>query len=120
MRFKRIKRSSKACAGDESSVPPTPSAGADGSSAVECVINVKNCPLCRRPRLNAKAEINIITHLAICASNNWNQVDKIVAGNFVTASQAQRKWYTKIIGKVSAVIISWARYVCSCSGVSRR
>jgi phosphatidylserine decarboxylase len=29
-------------------------------------------------------------------------MDKIVVGNFVTASQAQRKWYTKIIGKISA------------------
>jgi phosphatidylserine decarboxylase len=28
-------------------------------------------------------------------------MDKIVVGNFVTASQAQRKWYTKIISKVS-------------------
>ncbi|KJA14260.1 hypothetical protein HYPSUDRAFT_59467 [Hypholoma sublateritium FD-334 SS-4] len=101
MRFKRIKRASKTSHGDELSVPPTPS-GADGSSAVERVINVKNCPLCHRPRLNAKAEIDIITHLAICASQDWNQVDRIVVGNFVTASQAQRKWYTKIIGKVSS------------------
>ena len=39
--------------GDESSVPPTPSAGGDGGSpAVDRVITVKNCPLCHRPRLN--------------------------------------------------------------------
>ena len=102
MRFKRIKRASKTSSGDKSSVPPTPSAGSDGGGpAVQRVINVKNCPLCHRLRLNAKVVIDIITHLAICASNDWNQVDRIVVGNFVTASQAQRKWYSKIIGKVS-------------------
>lgn len=68
----------------------------------ERVINVKNCPLCHRPRLKAKAEMDIVTHLAICASQDWNRVDKIVVGNFVTASQAQRKWYTKIVSKISS------------------
>ncbi len=66
---KYIKRTSKTSPGDSS-------AGADGGSdAVERVINVKNGLLCHRPRLNAKAEIGYITHLAICASNDWNQVD---------------------------------------------
>ncbi|KAL4064564.1 phosphatidylserine decarboxylase-domain-containing protein [Scleroderma yunnanense] len=68
----------------------------------ERVINVKNCPLCHRPRLNSKAEMDIVTHLAICASKDWARVNRIVVGNFVTASQAQRKWYTKIITKVSS------------------
>ena len=82
-------------AGEESS------SGGSGE-ARERVINIKNCPLCHRPRLSSKAEVDIITHLALCASQDWNRVDKIVVGNFVTASQAQRKWYTKIIGKLSA------------------
>ena len=30
------------------------------------------------------------------------RVDRIVVGNFVTASQAQRKWYMKVISKVSS------------------
>ncbi|KAG6326504.1 hypothetical protein ID866_12585, partial [Astraeus odoratus] len=67
----------------------------------ERVINVKNCPLCYRPRLNSMAEMDIVTHLAICASKDWERVDRIVMGNFVTASQAQRKWYTRIMTKVS-------------------
>jgi len=72
------------------------------SETFERVINVKNCPLCHRPRLNSKAEVDIVTHLAVCASQDWAKVDRIVVGNFVTASQAQRKWYTKIISKVSS------------------
>ncbi|KAF9492729.1 hypothetical protein BDN71DRAFT_1497355 [Pleurotus eryngii] len=46
--------------------------------------------------------MDIVTHLAICASQDWGRVDRIAVGNFVTASQAQRKWYTKIIGKISS------------------
>jgi phosphatidylserine decarboxylase len=68
---------------------------------VERVINVKTCPLCHRPRLRSKAEVDIVTHLAICASQDWARVDKIVVGNFVTSSQAQRKWMAKLIGKIS-------------------
>ena len=73
--------------------------GSDDS--LERVINVKNCLLCHRPRMNSQAEMDIGTHLAVCASQDWNKADHIMVGNFVTASQAQWKWYTKIIGKVS-------------------
>ncbi|KAG6909544.1 hypothetical protein DXG01_016937 [Tephrocybe rancida] len=84
----------------------TPSSSSQSGSplkedVVERVINVKSCPLCHRPRMSDKAEMDIITHLAVCASSDWGRVDRIVVGNFVTASQAQRKWYTNIIGKVS-------------------
>lgn len=70
--------------------------------AFERVINVKNCPLCHRPRLNSKAERDIVTHLAVCASQDWARVDRIMVNNFVTASQAQRKWYTRVLSKVSS------------------
>ncbi|KAF9534069.1 phosphatidylserine decarboxylase-domain-containing protein [Crepidotus variabilis] len=78
------------------------SSGNASDDSFERVINVKNCPLCHRPRMNDKAEVDIITHLAVCASQDWNKVDRIMVGNFVTASQAQRKWYTKIVGKISS------------------
>lgn len=74
----------------------------DREDSVERVINVKSCPLCHRPRMNSKAEMDIMTHIAVCASQDWNRVDRIVVGNFVTASQAQRKWYTKVITKLSS------------------
>jgi phosphatidylserine decarboxylase len=75
--------------------------GSSSEDTFERVINVKNCPICHRLRLNKKAEMNIITHVAVCTSGDWAKIDKIVVGNFVTASQAQRKWYTKVISKVS-------------------
>jgi phosphatidylserine decarboxylase len=46
--------------------------------------------------------VDIITHIAVCASQDWNIVDRIVVGNFVTASQAQRKFFTRILSKISS------------------
>jgi phosphatidylserine decarboxylase len=89
--------------GSSSDVEDSPNHGADSEDpVVERVINIKNCPLCHRPRLTKKAERDIVTHLAVCASQDWNKVDRIMVSNFVTASQAQRKWYTKVIAKVSS------------------
>lgn len=96
----KFRRNKKAKPSDLSAAAlTTPSPAED---PFERVINIRNCPLCHRPRLNDKAEMDIVTHLAVCASQDWARVDRIVVGNFVTASQAQRKWYTKIIGKVSS------------------
>lgn len=63
----------------------------------EHVIQIKECPLCHQPRLNKRSDVDIVTHLATCASQDWRQVDKLVMGGFVTSSQAQRKWYSKVL-----------------------
>lgn len=71
------------------------------SDPMERVVNIKSCPLCQRPRLNAKSEADIVTHLAVCASADWNRIDRLVVGNYVTASQAQRKFLYKVLNKVT-------------------
>lgn len=68
----------------------------DPSEKEEHVIQIKECPLCLQPRLNKRTEVDIVTHLATCASQDWRQVDRLVMGGFVTSSQAQRKWYSKV------------------------
>lgn len=67
----------------------------------EHVIEIRECPLCHQPRLAKRSDADIITHIATCASHDWRQVDNLVMGGFVTSSQAQRKWYTKVITKIS-------------------
>jgi len=67
----------------------------------EHVIEIKECPLCHQPRLNKRSDADIITHIATCASQDWRQVNNIVMAGFVTSSQAQRKWYSKVITKIS-------------------
>ncbi|UZJ53523.1 hypothetical protein CBS101457_002843 [Exobasidium rhododendri] len=73
----------------------------EGEEQVERVIVLKSCPLCHMSKLSKKAEVDIVTHLAVCASQDWRRVDSMVVNNFVTASQAHRKWYTKVISKIS-------------------
>ncbi|OCF30786.1 phosphatidylserine decarboxylase [Kwoniella heveanensis BCC8398] len=78
--------------------------GEEGDSSPddrERVINIKTCPLCHRPRLGKKSEQDIVTHLAVCASADWSRVDRIVTANYVTSSQAQRKFLSKIVNKVA-------------------
>ncbi len=67
----------------------------------EHVIKIMECPLCHQPRLNKRSDTDIITHIATCASQDWRQVNSIVMAGFVTPSQAQRKWYSKVITKIS-------------------
>ena len=74
----------------------------EGANPIEHVMNVKNRPPCHHPHLNARAEMDTATHLTICMNSDCDKVDRILVGKFVTASQAQWKWYTKIITKVSS------------------
>jgi len=67
----------------------------------EHIVEIQECPLCHQPRLNKKSDADIITHIATCASEDWRQVNNIVMAGFVTSSQAQRKWYSKVITKIS-------------------
>ncbi|CZS88218.1 related to phosphatidylserine decarboxylase [Rhynchosporium graminicola] len=67
----------------------------------EHVVEIRECPICHQPRLNKRSDTDIITHIATCASQDWRQVNNIVMAGFVTASQAQRKWYSKVITKIS-------------------
>lgn len=66
----------------------------------EHVIEIGECPLCHQPRLSKRSDADIITHLATCVSQDWQQVDNLVMGGFVTSSQAQRKWYSKVVTKI--------------------
>ncbi|KAL2020916.1 hypothetical protein VTK56DRAFT_7803 [Thermocarpiscus australiensis] len=67
----------------------------------EHVVEIRECPICHQPRLAKRSDADIITHIATCASQDWRQVNNLVMGGFVTSSQAQRKWYSKVITKIS-------------------
>ncbi|KAK0728495.1 phosphatidylserine decarboxylase-domain-containing protein [Lasiosphaeria miniovina] len=70
-------------------------------SSEEHVVEIRECPICHQPRLNKRNDADIITHIATCASQDWRQVNNLMMGGFVTSSQAQRKWYSKVITKIS-------------------
>lgn len=66
----------------------------------EHVVEIRECPICHQPRLGKRSDADIITHIATCASQDWRQVNNIVMAGFVTSSQAQRKWYSKVVTKI--------------------
>lgn len=66
---------------------------------LERVINIKECPLCHKPRLNKRSEVDIITHLAVCASQDWSHMGSLMVSNFVTSEQAHRKWFRRAISR---------------------
>ncbi|KAK0614134.1 phosphatidylserine decarboxylase-domain-containing protein [Immersiella caudata] len=73
----------------------------NNSGGEEHVVEIRECPICHQPRLNKRKDTDIITHIATCASQDWRQVNNLMMGGFVTSSQAQRKWYSKVITKIS-------------------
>ncbi|KID85889.1 Phosphatidylserine decarboxylase [Metarhizium guizhouense ARSEF 977] len=89
----------------ETPIDPKGSGGEEsdefGDRDEEHVVEIRECPICHQPRLNKRSDTDIITHIATCASQDWRQVNTVLMGGFVTASQAQRKWYSKVITKIS-------------------
>lgn len=76
----------------------------DPESKEEHVVEIHECPICHQPRLargRRTTDADIITHIATCASSDWRAVNNLVMAGFVTSSQAQRKWYSKVLTKVS-------------------
>ncbi|WPH02357.1 Hypothetical protein R9X50_00522000 [Acrodontium crateriforme] len=76
----------------------------DPEGKEEHVVEIHECPICHQPRLTRgrrTTDADIITHIATCASSDWRAVNNLVMAGFVTSSQAQRKWYSKVISKVS-------------------
>ena len=83
--------------GDFSDLPDL----SDERGEEEHVVEIRECPICHQPRLNKRSDTDIITHIATCASQDWRQVSHVLVNGFVTASQAQRKWYSKVVTKIS-------------------
>ncbi|KAK9485164.1 phosphatidylserine decarboxylase-domain-containing protein [Lipomyces starkeyi] len=66
----------------------------------EHVITIRDCPVCHQPRLDKRSEVDIITHLAMCASQDWKQVDLLTMNAYVTSDQAKRKWVGNVVSKL--------------------
>ncbi|KLJ06130.1 phosphatidylserine decarboxylase [Blastomyces silverae] len=94
-----ISRDERSSSGDSEYNLHPDDLGEDGGE--EHVVEVRECPICHQPRLGKRSDADIITHIATCVSQDWRQVDNLVMGGFVTSSQAQRKWYSKVITKIS-------------------
>ncbi|CEJ02411.1 hypothetical protein RMCBS344292_16417 [Rhizopus microsporus] len=68
--------------------------------AHEKIIRLNECPICHKPNLAKRGQMDIVTHVATCAANDWTTVDRFLMGNFGSEAQAQRKWFVKLVNKV--------------------
>lgn len=73
----------------------------DEDQEQERIIHLSACPFCNQPRLSKRAEIDIVTHLATCASQEWAVDGQLVIDKFVSSNQARKRWYTKVVSKVT-------------------
>jgi phosphatidylserine decarboxylase len=70
-------------------------------ATVEKVIRLNECPICHRRNMARKSQMDIITHVATCAAKDWTTVDRFLMGDFLTEAYAQRRWFVKLVRKVS-------------------
>ncbi|KAK6456957.1 phosphatidylserine decarboxylase-domain-containing protein [Scheffersomyces xylosifermentans] len=65
------------------------------------LFELEKCPICTQKRLVKKDDIDIITHVAICASKDWSIVNKLLVSSYVTPQLATRKWFSKVLIKLT-------------------
>lgn len=61
----------------------------------------EQCPNCLKKRLTNKHDIDIVTHFAICGSKDWSIVNKLLVSSYVTPQLASKRWFTKLLIKLS-------------------
>lgn len=52
--------------------------GKESPSHSDKILEIEQCPICAKKRLNKKYDLDIITHFAICASKDWSIVKKLL------------------------------------------
>lgn len=67
----------------------------------EKIFEIDRCPICAQKRFAGKEDIDIVTHVAICASKDWSIVNKLLVSSYVTPELASRRWYSKVLIKLT-------------------
>lgn len=67
----------------------------------ERIMVFDTCPLCNRKRLLKKEELDIVTHVAVCASKDWSIVNKLLVLLYITPQLARRKWVPRLVKKIT-------------------
>jgi phosphatidylserine decarboxylase len=65
------------------------------------IFEIERCPTCLQKNLSKKQDIDIITHVAICASKDWSIVNKLLVSSYVSPQIATRRWFSKFLIKLT-------------------
>ncbi|KAJ3054726.1 hypothetical protein HK097_000972 [Rhizophlyctis rosea] len=66
----------------------------------EHLIRIRECPICHKV-IKRKGDLDVVSHVALCANQDLGKVDNFLLGGFLTEAQASRRWYTKIVTYVT-------------------
>lgn len=65
------------------------------------IFEIDKCPICCQKRFSKKVDLDIVTHVAICASKDWSIVNKILTTSYATPQSASRRWFSKFLIKLT-------------------
>lgn len=65
------------------------------------LFEIEKCPNCLNKKLINKRDLDIVTHFAICGSKDWSIVNKLLVSSYVTPQLASKRWFTKVLIKIS-------------------
>lgn len=68
-----------------------------GDILEEKIIQICKCPICGISIGKNRDELDVVSHIAVCANTDYSQVDKFVMGGLVTEAYTSRKWYSKVL-----------------------
>lgn len=63
----------------------------------ENIVLIEYCPICNRHFSESNEDIDVITHLGICAAKDAGRLDRFMLGGFLTEDYASRKWFMKLL-----------------------
>ncbi|CUM62775.1 uncharacterized protein PRCAT00000332001 [Priceomyces carsonii] len=65
------------------------------------LFEIEKCPLCCQKRLTKKQDIDIVTHVALCASKDWSIVNKLLVSSYISPQIATKRWFSKLLIKMT-------------------
>lgn len=68
-----------------------------GDILEEKIIQIYKCPICGISIGKNRDELDVVSHISICANTDYSQVDKFVMSGVVTEAYTSRKWYSKVL-----------------------
>lgn len=65
------------------------------------IFEIERCPICQKACFSKRDDLDIISHFATCASKDWSIVSKLLVSSFVTPQLASRRWFSKVLIKLT-------------------
>lgn len=73
----------------------------EGEDSENKLFEIERCPNCLKKKFVNKDDMDIVTHFAICGSKDWSIVNKLLVSSYVTPQLASKRWFTKVLIKLS-------------------